>query len=70
MEVPRDWEFAYDVDDVIRSQAADPAVLRARRPDLIAVARRALEFGRNLVEPAASVRTLQVESVNHRPGSI
>jgi hypothetical protein len=66
MGVRRDWEFDYDVDDVVRSQAADPGVLRTRRPELITVAERALEMGRKLVEPAVLTRRLAVEEVGHR----
>lgn len=65
MAVRRDWELAYDVDDVLRSQGADPGVLRSRRPALVDLAARALEIGRPLVRPAALLRRLRVESVGH-----
>ena len=65
MSVRRDWDLIYDVDDVLRSQSADPAVIRARRPSLIALAERALQEGRDLVRPAVLTRTLKVESSRH-----
>jgi len=65
MSVRRDWDFTYDVDDVLRSQSADPAVIRSRRPSLVALAERALREGRELVRPAVLTRTLNVESSRH-----
>lgn len=60
-----EWELDYDVDDVLRSQAADPASIRARRPRLLEIAERALEAGRTLVRPAAITRWLPVERTRH-----
>jgi len=65
MAVRRDWVLDYDVDDVLRSQSADPASIRVRRPRLIAVSERALAEGRNLVEPAVLTRRLRVEKSRH-----
>jgi len=65
MSVRRDWDFRYDVDDVLRSQSADPGVIRSRRPALVALAERALQEGRELVRPAVLTRTLNVESSRH-----
>jgi hypothetical protein len=65
MTVRRDWDLDYDADDVLRSQAADPAVLRSRRPELVELAERALEIGRPLVQPAVLSRSLRVESIRH-----
>jgi hypothetical protein len=63
--VRRDWQLEYDVDDVLRGQAADPAVARARRPLLVKYAERALANGRGLIEPAVLSRRLRVEGVRH-----
>ncbi len=52
MTVRRDWRLDYDVDDVLRGQAADPAVVRVRRPLVVELAERALTNGRDLIEPA------------------
>jgi hypothetical protein len=65
VSVRRDWDLAYDGDDVLRSQGADPGVLRGRRPELADLADRALELGRPLVRPAALTRRLRVASVRH-----
>ena len=51
MPVRREWELNYGVDDVLRSQSADPAAIRARRPRLVELSQRALDEGRDLVEP-------------------
>jgi hypothetical protein len=63
--IRRDWQLDYDVDDVLRGQAADPVAIRARRPRLVELAERALANGRNLVEPAVLSRRLRVEGVRH-----
>ncbi|MDJ0924914.1 MAG: hypothetical protein QNJ77_10150 [Acidimicrobiia bacterium] len=65
MAVRREWELDYDVDDVLRSQAADPAAIRARRPRLVDMAQRALDAGRGMVQPAVLTRTLQVAKSRH-----
>ncbi len=65
MAIRRDWLLDYDVDDVIRSQSADPASIRARRPRLIELSERALAHGRELVEPVVLTRTLKVERTRH-----
>ncbi len=65
MEVRRDWEFELDVDDVLRSQGADPAVIRTRRPSLVDLATRALDSGRDLLDPAVVTRALPVTNARH-----
>ena len=65
MDVLVDWTLSLDVDDVLRGQGADPAVLRARRPKLVAAAERALQEGQELVEPVVVYRKLVVESLQH-----
>jgi hypothetical protein len=50
----RDWTLSLSVDDVLVAQGADPAVLRARRPRLVAAAERALTEGAALLEPAVA----------------
>jgi len=65
VEVRRDWVLKYGLDDVLRSQGADPASLRARRPRLIATAEHALAQGRGLVEPAVLTRQVRVERARH-----
>ncbi len=65
MAVGLEWDLEYGVDDVLRSQGADPKVIRARRPRLIALAERALVNGRDLVEPAVITRQLAVDGTRH-----
>ncbi len=64
-EVRRDWHLEFGVDDVLRSQAADPAVVRARRHRVVELAADALDEGRNLIEPAVLTRKLLVTDVRH-----
>lgn len=54
-----------DVDAVIRGQGADPAILKARRPALVALAEKAMEEALPLVEPAVYYRPYAVEAVRH-----
>jgi len=63
--VRRDWVLDYDVDDVIRSQSADPASIRARRPKLVELSERALEHGRDLIEPVVLMKRLSVTKTRH-----
>lgn len=65
-EVRRDWSLEYDVDDVLRSQGADPDAIRERRPRLVALAQQALDQGRDLVEPAVLTQEVPVVDVRHR----
>ena len=53
-----------DVDMVLRGQGADPAVIRQRRPNLVALAEQALAEGRQLIQPVATYRILPVESIS------
>jgi len=52
-------------DDVLRGQGADPAVIRSRRPGLVALAERALEAGRGLLQPRVAFSRLQVTGLRH-----
>ena len=65
MPVRRDWDLSYDVDDVLRSQAADPKAVRARSPKLVGLSQLALDAGRDLIDPAVLTRTLRVEATRH-----
>lgn len=65
MEIRRDWVLDYDVDDVIRSQSADPASIRARRPKLVDLSQQALDEGRTLVEPVVLMKRIPVERSRH-----
>jgi len=54
-----------DADMVLRGQGADPAIIRARKPRLVALAVQALEEGRQLIEPVATYRVLPVKKMSH-----
>ena len=65
MQVLRDWQLELDVDQVLRGQGADPAVLRSRAPRLIDLAGRALAEGQALLDPAVAYLRLPVQSFRH-----
>lgn len=54
-----------DIDQILRSQAADPAEIRERSPRLVEIAQRALDEGLPLIEPHVAYRELRVKSLNH-----
>jgi hypothetical protein len=54
-----------DVDMVLRGQGADPAIIRQRRPRLVAIAEQALEEGMQLIEPLVIYRILAVQNRSH-----
>lgn len=60
------WEPAITIDDVIRGQGADPAVIRARSPHLVAVAARALEEGMSLIQPRVLQKRFPVQALMHQ----
>lgn len=55
----------FDIDAVLRGQGADPGAIRARNPRLVEIAGRALEVGRNLLEPKTLYRELDVDVLRH-----
>jgi hypothetical protein len=65
MPVQTDWELVLDVDSVLRAQGADPGMLRARRPALVALAARALEGGRPLLEPKVASARYTAKGLQH-----
>jgi hypothetical protein len=58
LELTADW--------VLQAQGADAAILRARRPQVVETAERALADGLMLLEPRALVRVLDVDRLNHQ----
>jgi len=54
-----------DVDMVLRGQGADPAVIRQRKPRLVALAQRALDEGMQLIEASALYGIFPVEKISH-----
>ncbi|NOX29036.1 MAG: hypothetical protein GXP35_03135 [Actinobacteria bacterium] len=63
--IRRDWALDFDVDDVVRSQSADPESVRAHRPKFIELSERALADGLNLIEPVVLMRQLPVATSRH-----
>ena len=65
MTVLDKWDLSLDVDTVLRSQGADPAVIRKRSPRLVESAGRALEEGNPLLQPRVTARRLLIEDLHH-----
>src|SRR5512137_673954 len=65
MPILTDWDLAVDADKVLWGQGADPAVVRARRPKLAALAEAAIEEGRPLLAPAVTYRRTAVTGLQH-----
>lgn len=66
MTVLRTWALQIDVDDVLRTQGADAARVRARGSVAVGVAEDALSEGVPLLEPAVALERLSVASFQHR----
>ncbi len=58
-------DLGLDVDWVLMGQGADPQKLRARRPQLVDIAARALQDGLPLLKPQAAIQFLEVRSFTH-----
>ena len=65
MPVLRDWELAIDADKVLWGQGADPAIIRARRPKLVAAAEEVIELGRPLLAPVVLYQRIPVVGLRH-----
>jgi hypothetical protein len=65
MRILRDLELTLTADDVLRAQGGDPASIRARRPQFVEIAERALAEGLPLLEPAVLYRRLPVAGLVH-----
>jgi len=65
MPVIRDWELPIDADKVLWGQGADPALVRARRPKLVALAEAVIDQGRPLLAPAVLYRRFPVVGLRH-----
>lgn len=52
-------------ESVLRGQGADPEIIKSRRPKLFSVAKRALQEGKELIEPQVLTRQLAVKSLRH-----
>jgi hypothetical protein len=59
-QIRSDWQLAITVDMVLRGQGAEPQKVRARQPQLVALAERAIAEGMGLVHPQAAFRRLDI----------
>lgn len=59
------FDLSLDVDAVLRGQGADPAILRQRRPALVALAEQAMQEALPLIEPTVMYKEFTVEGVRH-----
>jgi hypothetical protein len=65
MQILTDWTLNLDVDLILRGQGVEPTRARQRNSPLLRVAEEALQLGRSLLQPAALVHSLPVESITH-----
>jgi hypothetical protein len=61
----KEWNLALDADTVLWGQGADPAVVRARRPKLVAAAEKIIGEGRPLLAPAVLYERFAVVDLRH-----
>jgi hypothetical protein len=65
MVMHTDWNLPLQTDDILRGQGADPQVVRARKPILVATAERALVEGTRLLAPVAVAHETGVLAHRH-----
>jgi hypothetical protein len=65
MSILRNWELDIDVDTVLRSQGSDPEAVRKRGGGIVELAEKALEEGRDYLDPVVVYRWMTVESLTH-----
>lgn len=65
MPILTNWTLDITPDQVLTGQGADPRIIRARRPRLVAAAERALAEGLPLVAPVVAWAQLAVREVRH-----
>ena len=59
------WEIKLSLDDVLRSQGADPDVIRSRRPKLVAATEASIERGLPLLKPRVLYEKYAIKSLTH-----
>jgi hypothetical protein len=64
MELLEDFDLTLSEEDVLRSEGADPAIVRTRKPALLKAALAALHEGFTRIHPVALIHTTRV--VEHR----
>jgi hypothetical protein len=63
--VVREWTLPLTVDLILAGQGADPDVIRRRRPQLVDLARRALDEASDLLHPQLAYRRVGVSLADH-----
>lgn len=63
-QILSDWQLTVTVDMVLRGQGADPQKIRARQPQLITLAERAISEGNSLIHPQVAFRRLDICGVS------
>ena len=59
-----DWQLVTTVDMVLRGQGAEPQKIRARQPQLISLAERAIAEGNGLIHPQVAFRRVDICGVS------
>ena len=65
MPILRDWKLEITVDEVLRGQGADPAMIRERNPRLVEIAEQALSIGMPYIQPVVAYRGSKIKSLKH-----
>ncbi len=65
MPVLKQWEFQLTPDDVLRSQGADPGVIKLRRPSLVKITENAIDRGVPLLQPQVLYEKYEVTGLVH-----
>jgi hypothetical protein len=65
MEVLTVWDIPLKIEQVLRAQGSDPAVVINRSPQIAALAERALREGTPLLEPAVVFQEYRIRGINH-----
>ncbi len=65
MPVLKQWEFSLTADDVLRSQGADPEVIKLRRPSLVKITENAIDRGIPLLQPQVLYEKYEVTGLVH-----
>jgi len=61
-----DWDLKISVDDVLRAQGSDPAVIRARRSQLAQLAEHTIAESSRYLHPIALYQVYEIENVLHK----
>ena len=65
MPILADWDLSINVDQVLRSQGADPQMIRERSPKIVEAAEWALSEGLSLIQPRVLYESYEIEELRH-----